>query len=89
MPSSENYVRDVKREKETEKARGEVPKNNARKKARRLMVKAGKAHVNDHKDIDHIKPLSKGGAATDTANLRAVPASKNRSFKRKADGSMK
>lgn len=32
-------------------------------------------------DVDHKKPLAKGGKTT-LSNLRAVPASKNRSFAR-------
>ena len=36
----------------------------------------------------HKKPLSKGGTTT-RSNLKAVPASANRSYKRKADGSIK
>jgi hypothetical protein len=42
----------------------------------------------DGKDVDHKKPLSKGGT-TARSNLKAKPASANRSYKRKADGSMK
>ena len=39
-------------------------------------------------DVDHIKPLSKGGK-TRISNLRIRRRKANRSFKRKADGSMK
>ena len=59
-----------------------------RNKARRIMEREGVVHKGDGKDVDHKKPLSKGGA-TAISNLRAEPASKNRSFKRKPDGSMK
>jgi hypothetical protein len=52
------------------------------------MVKAGKAHKGDGKDVDHKTPLSKGGS-TDRSNLRVVPASENRSFARNKDGSLK
>lgn len=34
-----------------------------------------------HQDVDHIKPLSKGGTSA-LSNLRVVSPSKNRSFKR-------
>lgn len=34
-----------------------------------------------HKDVDHIKPISKGGT-NDPSNLRVVSPSANRSFKR-------
>lgn len=87
MPSSPDYVRDLKREKETSDARGEKPKRAARNRARRVMLKKGM--VKPGQDVDHKTPLSKGGSETAPSNLRAMPASKNRSFKRKPDGSMK
>lgn len=88
MPSSPNYVRDLEQEKKTEAARGGKQKNIERKQARRDAEKAGLVHVGDGKDVDHKKPLSKGGKTT-PGNLRAEPASKNRSFPRKSDGSIK
>lgn len=39
-------------------------------------------------DVDHKKPLAKGGKTT-AGNLRAVPASKNRSFARTKTARMK
>jgi len=39
------------------------------------------------KDVAHVKALSKGGSNADGVRLEAP--SKNRSFKRKSDGSMK
>ena len=39
-------------------------------------------------DVDHKKPLAKGGKTT-LSNLRAVPASKNRSFPRTKTARMK
>ena len=59
-----------------------------RNKARAIMEKAGVVHKGDGKDVDHKTPLSKGGT-TVRSNLRAEPASKNRSYKRNADGSIK
>ena len=59
-----------------------------RNKARRMLTKEGVVHKGDGKDVDHKTPLSKGGTTT-RSNLRAAPASKNRSYPRKADGSMK
>lgn len=40
----------------------EQKKRALRNAARRAMVKAGKAHKGDGKDVDHKKPLSKGGS---------------------------
>ena len=59
-----------------------------RNKARRIMEDKGLVHKGDGKDVNHIKPLSKGGT-TVISNLHAEPARKNRSFKRNSDGSMK
>ncbi len=60
----------------------------ARNKARRMLMKEGVVSKGDGKDVDHKQPLSKGGT-TRRSNLKAVPASKNRSFKRNPDHSMK
>lgn len=78
MPSSKNYVRDYKRERETAKKRGELDDNAARKQARRDMEKAGKVRPFDGKDVDHVKMLSKGGSP-DKGNLRVTTTSRNRS----------
>jgi hypothetical protein len=59
-----------------------------RNKARRMLEATGAVHKGDGKDVDHKKPLSKGGT-TVISNLRAKPAAANRSFKRNSDGSMK
>lgn len=89
MPSSPNYKRDYAQEKKTSDARGEKPKRNARDRARYEMEKLGMVHKHDGKDVDHIKPLSKGGAETKRSNLRVRTEHANRSFPRKPDGSMK
>ena len=88
MPSSKNYVRDIPQEKKTAKARGDIERDNERKRARRLMVKEGLVKENDGKDIDHRVPLGKGGS-TGRGNLRVQSASNNRSFPRNKDGSAK
>lgn len=59
-----------------------------RNKARRMLEREGVVHKGDGKDVDHTKPLSKGGK-TVRSNLKAKSASANRSFPRKADGSIK
>jgi hypothetical protein len=59
-----------------------------RNKARRMLEAKGVVHKGDGKDVDHKKPLSKGGT-TVMSNLKAKPAAANRSFKRNSDGSMK
>lgn len=88
MPSSPGYKRDYAQEKRTSDARGEKPKRAARNRARRVMMNAGMVKKGDGKDVDHKQELSKGGSNA-RSNLRAMPAGKNRSFKRKSDGSVK
>lgn len=69
-----------------QKARGEHEDRMERQRARREMDKKGVKRKG--KDIDHIVALSKGGTNS-PKNLRLVSPSKNRSFKRNSDGSMK
>lgn len=63
-------------------------KRAARNKARRQLEREGKVSKGDGKDVDHKKPLAKGGSNA-RSNLKAVPKSKNRSFKRTTKAKMK
>lgn len=63
-------------------------KRAARNKARRMMEAEGLVHKGDGKDVDHKRPLSKGGTTT-RGNIRVKSATANRSYKRNADGSVK
>lgn len=65
-----------------------VKKREEQNKARAMLIKDGIVHKGDGKDVDHKKALSKGGS-NERSNLRAVPASTNRSFSRNSDSSMK
>lgn len=69
----------------TPEATNKRVKNN---QARAEAIKAGKASVGDGKDVDHKKPLSKGGSNA-ASNLQVVSASKNRSFARTANSGLK
>ncbi len=60
-------------------------KNN---QARAAAIKSGKASVGDGKDVDHKKPLSKGGSNS-ASNLRVVDKSENRSFARTSTSKLK
>lgn len=91
MPSSPNYKRDYTQEYATQKTRGEsgtgTSSDNAlRHKARRKATKLGM--VKKGQDLDHKKPLSKGGGNT-PSNWQATSPNENRSFSRNPDGSMK
>lgn len=89
MPSSPNYKRNYKQEYETYDGTEAVKKRRAqRNKARRMLEREGVVHKGDGKDVDHKKPLSKGGTTT-RSNIRVKDASANRSYKRKSDGSIK
>jgi len=78
--------RPYKHEYEMQQKRGELPDRMERQKARREMDKKG---VNRKgKDIDHIKPLSKGGTNA-PSNLRLESPSNNRSFSRNPDKTVK
>lgn len=57
-------------------------KNRAkRNKARRQEMALGNVHKGDNKDVNHIKPLIKGGG-TSLSNLNIQSEHNNRSFKR-------
>ena len=94
MPSSKNYVRDLKHEAETAKARGEQgtghnSESAIRHRARRKAIKMGVIPAGSKLDIDHKKPLSQGGAGTALSNLRAETIHKNRSYPRTSKGAVK
>lgn len=89
MPSSPNYKRNVKEEYANYGSKPEVKKRRAQQnKARRMLEREGVVHKGDGMDVDHKKPLSKGGTTT-RSNLKAVTASANRSYKRTSKGAIK
>lgn len=78
-------MRNYKQEYKTQVDRGEHEDRMERQRARREMDKKG---INrDGKDVAHVVALSKGGS--NKLGVRLQSPSKNRSFKRKSDGSMK
>lgn len=82
-------MRDYKAEYANYDGTPEVKKKRAqRNKARRMLEREGIVRKGDGKDVDHMTPLSKGGT-TARSNLRAKPASANRSFKRTSTGAIK
>ena len=81
--------RNYKKEYENYQGKPEQIKNRAkRNKARAEAVKDGRASKGDGKDVDHKKPLSKGGSNT-KSNTRVVDKSTNRSFARTKTGKIK
>lgn len=80
--------RDYKKEYAAYDGTPEVKKKRAeRNKARRMYEKAH-GDLPSNVDVDHTKPLAKGGA-TKLSNLRARPAGANRSFARTKTAKMK
>jgi len=78
-------MRNYKKDYVTQVARGEHDDRMERQRARREMDAKGVDRAG--KDVAHVKALSKGGSNKTGVKLQ-VP-SKNRSFPRKSDGSMK
>jgi len=78
-------MRDYKQEYKTQKQRGEHEDRMERQRARRKLDADGVNRAG--KDVAHVKALSKGGSNKNGVRLEAP--SKNRSFKRRSDGSMK
>jgi len=77
--------RPYKHEYTMQEKRGEHEARMERQRARRELDKKGVARKG--KDVAHVKALSKGGTNKDGVRLEAP--SKNRSFKRNKDSSMK
>lgn len=72
-----NYAKEYAQYQGTE----EQKKNRAqRNKARRELLREGKVHKGDGKDVAHVKAFDKGGSNKN--GVRVEDANKNRSFKR-------
>ena len=89
-----NKPRPYKKEYDQQQTRGELDERMERQRARRKIDKTGvdkdnngKADRREGKDVAHVKALSKGGSNKDGVKIQSP--SKNRSFKRNPDGSMK
>ena len=84
-----NKPRPYKKEYEEYQGKPDQIKNRAkRNSARAELMKDGRVHKGDGKDVDHVKPLSKGGSSS-KSNLKVKSASNNRSYSRNADHSVK
>lgn len=87
MPRDRNYEREYELQKKRgESGSGSDSGNAKRHRLRRKALKLGM--VKKGQDLDHKKPLSKGGSNT-LKNARAASPHDNRSFPRNSDGSMK
>ena len=89
-----NKPRPYKKEYDQQQARGELDARMERQRARRKIDKTGvdknnngEADKREGKDVAHVKALSKGGSNKNGVKIQSP--SKNRSFKRNPDGSIK
>lgn len=81
--------RNYKKEYENYQGKPEQIRNRAeRNAARREMEKSGRVHKGDGRDVDHKRPMAKGGS-NDRSNLRVTNKSDNRSFARTKSARMK
>lgn len=65
----------------------QIKKRVQRNKARQDALEAGQVRKGDNKQVDHIKPLSKGGSNA-KSNRRILSASANDSFPRTSSGAI-
>jgi hypothetical protein len=66
----------------------QIANRSDRNQARAVLAKKGVVHKGDGMDVDHKKPIVKGGGNA-AGNLRAVPKSENRSFARTKKAGMR
>lgn len=86
MPSSPNYKRDYVQERKSESP-GRKQDRAARNRARRIVEKDS-GPLPRGVDVDHKRPLSKGGSNS-RSNLRPQKASTNRSYSRTNSGGIR
>lgn len=90
MPFMKDGKRDYKRESQWEKTKKPTRLKDRVKRvqARREALRDGRVSLHDGKQLDHKRPLSKGGSNS-KGNLRVTSAASNMSFSRNKDGSMR
>ena len=88
MPYMTNGKRDYKKQQAYDGKPSVVKDRAKRNAARRELEKEGVVSKGDGKDVDHKKPLSKGGG-TSRSNLRVQSATNNRSFPRTKSSKVK
>lgn len=88
MPRMKNGKRDYSQQRVYNASPSATAKRVKNNQARAAAIDSGKASVGDGKDVDHKKPLSKGGTNA-ASNLRVVDKSTNRSFARTSTSKVK
>ena len=80
-------ARNYREEYDRYQGRPDQIKNRAQRNAARAkMMKKGKVHKGDGKDVAHVKAIDKGGSIKD--GLRVESKSANRSFRRDSKGNL-
>lgn len=80
-------ARNYREEYDRYQGRPDQIKNRAQRNAARAkMMKKGKVHKGDGKDVAHVKAIDKGGSIKD--GLRVESKSTNRSFRRDSKGNL-
>lgn len=87
MPSAPGYKRNYEQEAAAESAKRQKQRG-FRVKARRAFEKALGREIPPGMDVDHIKPLSRGGSNT-KHNLQLQISGANRSYSRNKKGGMR
>lgn len=89
MPYMKNGKRDYDREyNKYHKSATQKKRRAERNSARAKLAKEGRVHKGDGKDVDHKKPLSKGGS-NKRSNLRVQSKHANRSYRRTSKSKVK
>lgn len=88
MPSSPNYKRNYKQEYERYQGTPEQRKNRSERNKARRQYEDKHGDLPTSTEVDHKKPLSKGGK-NGGGNLRAASSAANRSFSRTSAGKLK
>lgn len=86
MPYKNKADRKYKQAAEYEDTPEQVKNRMARNRARYKLMKEGKVHKGDGKDVAHKKALDKGGSNKDGVTVQSKSA--NRSFKRDSKGNL-
>jgi 5-methylcytosine-specific restriction endonuclease McrA len=82
-------ARDYERENKVTKSKPKnIKKRSKRNSLRTQAIKDGIVAKGDGKELDHIKPISKGGSSK-KSNIRITTKSENSSFDRNPDKSVK
>ena len=93
MPKSRSHKNQAQRNYKSEYQNyqgkpSQIANRSLRNQARREMMADGRVKKGDGKDVDHVKPLVRGGSNS-PSNLRVRSASGNRSFARTRRAGMK